>query len=398
MTVPFVLADHLKVEVLLPDSDAMVWGISKWGAGTKWGAASTLEWRNILATVASVNVSNSVQNTGNLFFSPVASEATIELYTEDNNPDVNQFLRLGTPLRVTYINPNSTPELWFAGFYGRIRNYSIRYDPQDKPVITISATSVIQDILSTVLPSFSAPAETSADRATRLRGKMIASFPEIAGVNIASNSASFAAIPTGDYTFQELLEPLEANVFGWSSLSYIALIDELAYNIEDYENIHLSSPIFTGTNLTPSTSNEISYSALSVTENLADLINVVVVRNTNGDVLASTSNNSTITLFGNNPYELVIDYSTEADAFAWASTAVGNRYARTYSAEFRGINLDGTLSKAQLLFSMQAAPAYAYIKINQNGVNRTDKVLVTRHEHTITPTNWLITIEATKEV
>jgi hypothetical protein len=376
----------------------MVWGISKWGAGTKWGAASTLEWRNILATVASVNVSNSVQNTGNLFFSPVASEATIELYTEDNNPDVNQFLRLGTPIRITYINPNATPELWVAGFYGRIRNYSIRYDPQDKPVISISATSVIQDILSTVLPAYSAPAETSADRATRLVGKMLATFPELTGVNIASNTASFAAIPTGDYTFQELLEPLEANVFGWSSLNYLASVDQLAYNIQDYASIHLSSPQFTGTNLTPTTSSQVSYSQLTAIENTADLINVVVVRNTNGDVLASTSNNSTIQLFGNNPYEFVVDYATEADAFAWATTAVANRYARTYNAEFRGINLDGKLSPAQRLFSLQAAPAYAYINLDQNNVNRTDKVLVTRHEHTITPTNWLITIEATKEV
>lgn len=397
----FDLDRDLKVEILLPASDAFIWGFSKWGDGGKWGASSTLDWVDLLATVSEIEITHGFDVNQGLDLLAVPSTANIEIYSELNNPDLNKFIRLGAKVRVQYRPFEAS--IYTTAYYGYISNFNIRYSPSGKPLVNIEATNNLQSIYGTIFTEFSAPAENTTERLNRIFDRIAISYPDIITTYYESFDSplplELGELVLGDYTLRELLEPIAASVFGCVAFQSTEDNDYLEVADSYYFELLSSTPQFKATNLTPSSTYEVAYDSLSVSQDSANLANQVTVQKSDGTTLASVSDAGSITLFGNQPYTLIIDYADEGDAFTFASRAVTKRNTRNVTISLPGINTtDSRLNAAAKLIYLGGSDKFPFIEIEQdlNGVNITTTAFVTRQTHNITPDAWAVTIETWK--
>lgn len=397
----FKIDTDVKVQILAPNAGEFTLNFSLLnGTDTLGIAGAAKTWVDIKTEVVSFDYQNGV-NPGEAYFRPIAATATIKLRSKTYNPDLNDRIYVGLPLRVQ-VNAISGFSNLFVGY---VTGMSTSYVPgYQYPEITLQLTDTLESLLNTVLV-VDYPAQTAQARANAITASL-ASFGINQRIYLGAWAADQVKAVNDTLTVQELLEPILQRYRTYSQQIYydavtldgITYYDTYVLNIQPQSDTIPPAPrTYKLTDLVPGT-NETSYASLETNFDATLLVNQVVLEDEIGAVIAQENNFDSQQLSGIQALTNVWYFTNNLSiAPAWAQTLVQETDTKTYSnIQFDALDQNKNLKNITDYLVTNYGVRMVDLIQTKYGINNTISALVTRQTHNITADGWLVTLDLWK--
>jgi hypothetical protein len=397
----FRIDTDVKVQILAPNANEFTLNFSLLDGTDLLGVSGSLKsWADIQTEVISFDYEQGVSPAEG-YFRPLASTATLRIRSTANNPDLNNRIYLGLPIRVQ-VRSTSGFNNFFVGF---VNAMNTTYTPgTNNPEITLQLTNTLDSLLNTVLV-VNYPQQTAAQRVDAITVSL-----QAFGLNQKIYTGAWASdtvlAVTGTYTVQELLEPILQRYRTYSELNYFdaVVIDGTTYYdvylflIQPKSDTIAPAPrTYKLTDQTPTT-NETSYASLETSFDGELLINQVIIEDLTGTVVAQENNLDSQQLSGIQPLTATWQFLNNASlAPAWAQEVVAETDTKTYkNVQFDALDNFKDLKLVTEYLVTNYGCRFLDLIQTKYGMNQTVSSLITRQSHSITATGWLVTLELWK--
>ena len=392
----FYIAEDIKVEMYLPTSGSGVWNFSKWDSGDDWMSSTSFAWTDVVADVVSANID--LGGTVEEGYAAPATPNTMDLTMQSTvyDPFNNAQVRVGTPIRFSYRqNPDSAPTTWTILFNGLIDNFDVSYEYNGLNTINIQATSSLKRALNKVFPIWypdgyvpGGYVEDAFDYWCSLTGITRS------GV-VSSVGARYATDYYNDYESGQALDDLNQFEAGFF---YQKSDDTLTWTTSAWIRYLLTLPAtnsFSNTHSSAATHFCISDIAFTyAADNYWNQFKAICESSTS--INKTVTNQDSIDLIGVMAIEKSLHiYPSLTELDFWldnVKVSIPTRQVSSITTPI--IRQDATLANVSALLPTSTVG----IEVANPGYTVSDKSVITRSTHSITPESWIATIELWKGI
>ena len=381
----FFISQDIRVELSLPNGTNAIWGLSKWNNSEKWGSASSFGWVDIVASVsrAEISLGGSVEDG---FYVP-ATPNTLDIQFQSLvfDPSNNKFIRPNTPIRIQYkALPDTAPSTWTTLFNGSIDSFNISYDSFGNNLVDLQASSSLKQFLSENITSFNVTSG-AAQNDTNYYFAWLAAVGADGTGGLNGNAMaveSFANVSAG-----ELLDNLLQVQNG---LFYQDFDDKLRPFGSYFMRTASYSPDATFSNTHSALSTHLCISDLVMDYSLDESFNSYIINSTTDATIRTAVNQDLKDLYGEIRCERTL-HIDPTDITNWlANTTPKNPGRKVQQVSTPVIKRDGKL--AMILRPGQ----YARVNVSYPTFTIDQNLFVTRTTHSISPDEWMTTLELWK--
>jgi hypothetical protein len=385
----FDLATDVKVEYQAPNDGIFTWNLSAWDNGDVWANTSTISWREVSAEVVSLDFNQqSPLNEG--YQNLVASNLSLTLVGDTLNPDIQKLAYAGLPIKISIMPEDGIEHELF--FYGKIRSYSVSYEPGvNRNQITIQASDGVDTFLNTLL-DVDFPIQTADERTTAIFEIMTSLGLNEVILNCLDDTYTFDAV-TGTYTVAELINPLLQFLQTRNSYSYTEDLGN--YWLQIIALTPSGTPDVTVTDTSPQINATIRYHSITSGTDNSLVYNQVKVTDNTETVVSSKTAADGIQLNGVNSLEFQTNVTSPAiNGATWADAVIADRNNKNYTnVSMNPLDENNYLSKYALRLPWQYE---VILETSRTGTMVTKTCTKTALQMSINTESITITIELAK--
>lgn len=159
----FDFKTDLRVELLVPNAGIFVLGQSVLDGTDVLGADTDVAtWVDTLADVVEIYINQGMDVRGGILCTPNPTIASIRLRSVEFDPNNNRAVHVGTRIRVSGLQfPDTAPSTWTTIFSGKIANYETTYNYEGINEIRFDAVDLLQDAINTGISAFNTASSPS---------------------------------------------------------------------------------------------------------------------------------------------------------------------------------------------------------------------------------------------
>jgi hypothetical protein len=394
----FKLSSDLEVSLFTYASDVFIWGVTRWDDGDKWNNGTAVQsWVDFSGSIASVEISNGTYIEQGLT-RPEPATATIVFQDANYDPFNNITVRTGTPIRIRIRpNPDTDPTTWVTLFQGKIDNASASYNEYFTNTVTLSCVTNLRDYLNfSIIDGFITTnisqyawnfiddmaaffTENGVIYNTALDGYILEGIDTLDPVNVGEVMNQLLDANLGALVYQ----PITSNPF---NLAYYYLQEELG-------NIDTATSVLDFEASASANSLRASFYDLTIGYDTEQIVNEVKLETVSGYGPIVRKNDNSVQLYGSLASEILTRHYDDIDAETWISqVTLSEPRRRVLDISASVINRDGTVNENLLREPMNVCN----VSISNANLTLDENYYITRVNYSLTPDQWLTSMELWK--
>ena len=376
---------YVKVEVLIPASDAFVLGISKLGSTDKLSATGKT-WTDITDYVVRLQTTTGPALVAGIYPQPQPGTLSLDLQSATLDPNFNQRLRNGVDIRVTALTSPT-----FCFWYGRITGVYTTYLYDDQNIVTIQAIDLLDRVMNASRTS-SWTAQSAKDRFDALMATL--GFTS-RSFSPPTTAVTMAALPLETRSTGDMLTELvkcELGSIYWVADPFQGQDGYIWFDDRsELENVNLYTPDYEFSDVHSTATSHSCYSSIDIGADLDRMTNDIKATYATSTTSVAKTNPDQVQLYGSQRLDITLALNPAGTALAdWVDVALARPLPRTAKRiQARAVGPTGVLQKHVKATVNEVARVVKTI-----GSNTIDtQLLISNVSHTIDSDGWLMDLE-----